>query len=152
MTTANSQYSAADLVHQLRDSGAKAIFTCLPLLQNALQAAKSVGIPHTRVFLLNFPSGSAPDASISKKQTTNGLVELGRSQPKLQRPAWSKGEGKRRIAFICYSSGTSGLPVSAYTPLLKQTPYHQCTNPATLERCNDIALQCYSQHNSGLHL
>lgn len=113
VTTANSQYSAADLVHQLRDSGAKAIFTCLPLLKSALQAAKSAGIPPTRVFLLNSPSRSAPDASIAKKQTTNGLVELGRSQPKLQRPAWSKGEGKRRIAFICYSSGTSGLPVSA---------------------------------------
>ncbi len=40
------------------------------------------------------------------------LVSLGRTLPELERLQWSKGQGARRTAFLCYSSGTSGLPVS----------------------------------------
>ncbi|KAK5312933.1 hypothetical protein LTR93_011136 [Exophiala xenobiotica] len=38
------------------------------------------------------------------------LTERGQNLPELERPQWSKGQGARQTAFLCYSSGTSGLP------------------------------------------
>jgi acyl-CoA synthetase (AMP-forming)/AMP-acid ligase II len=110
-TPANVAYSASELEHQLRSSGAKAIFTCVPVLETALQAAKAVGIPQDKVFLLELPYHSKKPAF----KTVDDLVQLGRSAPKLEPLVWSKGQGARQPAYLCYSSGTSGLPVSQPT-------------------------------------
>jgi hypothetical protein len=45
-------------------------------------------------------------------KTLNQLVEEGVHLPRLEELGWKKGEGASRVAFLCYSSGTSGLPVS----------------------------------------
>ena len=39
------------------------------------------------------------------------LIQEGKKLPELEKLKWTKGEGTRRTAFLCYSSGTSGLPV-----------------------------------------
>lgn len=39
------------------------------------------------------------------------LVNEGQKLPKLDQLNWVKGQGARQVAFLCYSSGTSGLPV-----------------------------------------
>ncbi|KAM5380142.1 hypothetical protein ACJZ2D_003789 [Fusarium nematophilum] len=77
VTPANAAYSAAELSHQLRSSGAKALITCVPLRKTALKAAE------------------------------------GAKLPELESLRWTEGQGARQTAFLCYSSGTSGLPVSA---------------------------------------
>ncbi|KAL2161355.1 hypothetical protein VTH06DRAFT_8577 [Thermothelomyces fergusii] len=105
-TPANVAYSASELEHQLRSSGAKALFTCVPVLQTALQAAKAVGIPEDKVFIMNMPN----QATKPPFKTVDDLVELGRSLPGLEPLRWVKGQGARQVAFLCYSSGTSGLP------------------------------------------
>ncbi|KHN98708.1 secreted aspartic proteinase [Metarhizium album ARSEF 1941] len=108
VTPASAAYSHQELEHQLRSSGAQALFTCVPLLDNALKAADAAGIPRRRVFLLAVPQ-VASDPSF---ETIDDLAERGRSLPPLPPLRWIKGQGARQTAFLCYSSGTSGLPVS----------------------------------------
>ncbi|KAK4161471.1 hypothetical protein QBC43DRAFT_372361 [Cladorrhinum sp. PSN259] len=105
-TPANVAYSASELEHQLRSSGAKALFTCLPVLETALKAAKAVGIPEGKVFIMDMPHHSKK----VQYKTVDDLVELGHSVPELEPLRWVKGQGARQVAFLCYSSGTSGLP------------------------------------------
>ena len=117
-TPANAAYSASELEHQLRSSGAKALFTCVPVLETALKAAKAVGIPDDKIFIMNLPS----DCEKAGFKTVEDLVELGRSAPQLEPLRWIKGQGARQPAYLCYSSGTSGLPVSFTWPLRPSTP------------------------------
>lgn len=107
VTPASAAYSAAELEHQLRSSGTKALFTCGPLLDVALKAAKAAGIPEDRVFLLPMPG----DAAKAPYPTIEDLIEEGKKLPELEPLKWTKGQGKRQVAYLCYSSGTSGLPV-----------------------------------------
>ncbi|EFY93203.1 hypothetical protein J3458_009230 [Metarhizium acridum] len=106
VTPASAAYSHQELEHQLRSSGAQALFTCVPLLENALKAADAAGIPRERVFLLAVPQV----ASDPRFETIDDLVEQGKSLPPLPPLEWIKGQGARQTAFLCYSSGTSGLP------------------------------------------
>lgn len=108
VTPASAAYSAPELEHQLRSSGANALFTCVPLLEVALQAAKGAGIPEDRIFLLPVPGAESKQPF----KTINDLVAEGKDAPELKPLDWIKGQGERQVAYLCYSSGTSGLPVS----------------------------------------
>lgn len=109
VTPASAAYSAAELEHQLRSSGAKALLTCVPLLDTALKAAKAVGIPEESIIILPMPGKGndkkAPFANLDE------LVEEGKQLAALPPLKWIKGQGARQVAYLCYSSGTSGLPV-----------------------------------------
>jgi acyl-CoA synthetase (AMP-forming)/AMP-acid ligase II len=107
-TPANVAYSVEELEHQLRSSGAKALFTCAPVLETALKAAKAVGISEDKIFIMDLPHHSQKPPF----KTVEDLVEMGHSIPELEPLKWVKGQGARQTAFLCYSSGTSGLPVS----------------------------------------
>jgi len=106
-TPANVAYSAAELEHQLKTSGAKALFTCAAVLKDALAAAKASGIPEDKVFILDIPGFENPRGF----KTVDDLIEIGRGVPELEPLRWCKGQGARQVAFLCYSSGTSGFPV-----------------------------------------
>ena len=80
----------------------------MPVLDTALKAAKGAGIPEDKVFLLDLPY----HAKQPNFRTVDDLIEIGRSAPELEPLQWTKGQGARQAAFLCYSSGTSGLPVS----------------------------------------
>ncbi|PWY85856.1 acetyl-CoA synthetase-like protein [Aspergillus sclerotioniger CBS 115572] len=111
VSPANASYSAAELKHQLLDSKAKALFTCLPLLKTALEAASLAGLPKDRIYLLEVPPQLTPGIKApAQYKTVSQFIEEGKALPKLERLNWSAGEGARRTAFLCYSSGTSGLP------------------------------------------
>jgi len=96
----------------METSGAKALFTCVPLLENALKAAEKAKIPRDKIFLLEMPNVDNKDA---KFVTVSDLISEGRSLPELGPLKWVKGQGARQVAYLCYSSGTSGLPVSCRT-------------------------------------
>ncbi|OLN96555.1 4-coumarate-CoA ligase-like protein 1 [Colletotrichum chlorophyti] len=106
VTPASAAYSAPELEHQLRSSGAKALFTSIPLLDNALKAAKAVNIPNDRIFLLPVPGVTQKTPFV----TIEELIQEGKSLPELETLKWVKGQGARQVAYLCYSSGTSGLP------------------------------------------
>ena len=105
---ANAAYNADELRHQLVDSGAKYLFTVLPLLPVALEAAEKAGVAKKNVYICEMPG----DGEIPKEfKTLQQLLKEGESAPEVEPIKWSKGQGARQTAFLCYSSGTSGLPV-----------------------------------------
>ncbi|KAF2492661.1 phenylacetyl-CoA ligase-like protein [Lophium mytilinum] len=110
-TPANAAYSAAELEFQLKNSSAKCLFTCLPLLKTALQAASGAGIPKDRIYILEVPKevtgGQGTPAGF---KTVDDLIKEGTGLPRLEALDWKDGDGARKTAFLCYSSGTSGLP------------------------------------------
>lgn len=105
----NAAYSADELRHQLENSDSKALFTVMPLLDVALAGAKKAGIDRSRIYLLEMP-GDDKSKYPQDLKTFNQLVEAGKNLPELEPLKWSKGQGARQTAFLCYSSGTSGLP------------------------------------------
>ncbi|KAF5689044.1 putative phenylacetyl ligase [Fusarium denticulatum] len=106
VTLASAAHSASDLTHQLRSSGVKALFTCARRLETAVLAADAVGIPQDHIFILATPD----DNSKLPFTTFDDLVREGADLPELEPLRWVKGQGARQVAFLCYSSGTSGLP------------------------------------------
>jgi acyl-CoA synthetase (AMP-forming)/AMP-acid ligase II len=111
-TAVNAAYNAEELEFQMKHSGCKAIFTCLPLLDTCLKGTKNLGIKKENVYILPLPEQATGGMKNPGHKTVEDLIKQGESLPK--QPAddekWSKGEGERRAAFLCYSSGTSGLP------------------------------------------
>ncbi|KAI9648950.1 hypothetical protein NHQ30_001516 [Ciborinia camelliae] len=109
VSPANAQYSAAELEFQLKSSGSKALFTCIPLLETALQAAKGAGIKNDRIYILDMPKVLTGDKKVPFK-TVDDLIAVGEKLPKLEPLRFEKGQAARQTAYLCYSSGTSGLP------------------------------------------
>ncbi|GAB7359614.1 hypothetical protein MBLNU230_g6798t1 [Neophaeotheca triangularis] len=110
LTAANAAYGVDEVEFQLKDSGAKACFTCLPLLKTTLEAAKRVGMPKERVYLLPMAEAATQGMSGAGHKTSEDFIQAGSKLERLESLKWTDGEGARRTAFLCYSSGTSGLP------------------------------------------
>ena len=113
-TPASAAYSVAELEYQLKSSRAKVLFTCLPLLSQAVKAASKHGIPENHIYLFSIPEevGGGKEF-LEKHKTVDQLIKDGQTLPKLDSLEWRNGQGARQTAFLCYSSGTSGLPVCA---------------------------------------
>lgn len=109
---ANALYSAEELAHQLKTSRCKALFTVEALLPTALKAAQMVGIPNSRIYIIEMPSDKSNSVATNGFQTFRQLLSQGEALQKLEPIKWERGQGERQTAFLCYSSGTSGLPVS----------------------------------------
>ncbi|KAF2107780.1 phenylacetyl-CoA ligase-like protein [Lophiotrema nucula] len=108
---ANAAYSAAELEYQLTNSGTKILFTCLPLLSVAQEAAKKAGIPEDRIYLLEVPKALTGGKEAPKgMKTVDDFIREGSKLPRLEPLNWDSGDGANKTAFLCYSSGTSGLP------------------------------------------
>ncbi|KAL0940147.1 AMP-binding enzyme [Colletotrichum truncatum] len=106
---ANAMYSVEELTHQLLTSQCKALFTVQQLLPTALKAAEAAGIPKDRVYLCEMSWQTSRETQSSFK-TLADLCAQGKLLPELEPIKWEKGQGQRQTAFLCYSSGTSGLP------------------------------------------
>ncbi|KAJ5512655.1 hypothetical protein N7463_002207 [Penicillium fimorum] len=94
LSPANASYSAAELTHQLLDSKAKALVTCVPLLSISLEAAAKAGLPNSRIYLLDVPQellgGAKPP---TEYKSVSELIEAGKSLPPVDQLRWSAGEG-----------------------------------------------------------
>jgi ribosome assembly protein SQT1 len=111
--------SRKELVYQLKDSGSRALVTCRPLLSIALPAAEEVGIPRDHIFVCDLPEQmTGNSAKPSDLHTIEELIQMGAYAPQVPSLQWSRGQAGWQTAYICYSSGTSGLPVSIMTLVL----------------------------------
>lgn len=80
--------------------------------------------PKDRIYLIDVPEQMMGKAKKpSEYKTLAQIEEAGKSLPKVEKLNWKAGEAARRTAFLCYSSGTSGLPVcpSPYYEKKKQS-------------------------------
>ncbi|KAF5576820.1 phenylacetyl ligase [Fusarium pseudoanthophilum] len=91
---------------------AKAIFTSPSLLQTALKATRATNIPDSHVFLIE-PTETTPSiAPEAHFKSIQDLVNLGRNRPLMVQPRWQDSrQNDEQLAFLSFSSGTSGSPV-----------------------------------------
>lgn len=101
MSPANPAYSVDELSFQLTNSGSKAIATTSDFLSTALKAAKKANIPADRVILL----GKGRDPTHKAKHWTNIRKTSGATRYRRR-----KMDQDQDLAFLVYSSGTTGLP------------------------------------------
>jgi acyl-CoA synthetase (AMP-forming)/AMP-acid ligase II len=92
-TTANPLYTARELEHQLRDSGAKILITIPPFLDVAREAAAGAGVDD--VFVVGEAEGAAPVTDLLGDPSAAPEVEI---------------DAANDLAVLPYSSGTTGLP------------------------------------------
>lgn len=100
VTPANPGYSADELAYQLKNSEAKALVTTKAFLKTALEATRKVGISDDRVIIL----GAEKDDTHRVKHWSNIRKTSGALRYRRKK---SKPED---LAFLAYSSGTTGLP------------------------------------------
>jgi 4-coumarate--CoA ligase len=94
----NNMYTVGELVSQLKSSGAKALVTHVACVEVAQEAALIVGLPLGRIILAgpNDPS-----------QRFKHFTDIHSSARDVQR---LKLDPKNDLAYLVYSSGTTGLP------------------------------------------
>jgi acyl-CoA synthetase (AMP-forming)/AMP-acid ligase II len=94
-TTINALYTAEEIATQLRDSGARTLFTVSPLLPAAAEAARLVGLRDEDVIVLDGADGHP---------SLRDLLTSGAPAPEVSfDPA-------THLAVLPYSSGTTGKP------------------------------------------
>jgi len=77
-------------------------------LPTALEAARIAGVPADNIALFNAPSNSVATTS---HRNLDDLIVNGLSQgPQFVERRLSAGESKRKVAFLSFSSGTTGKP------------------------------------------
>lgn len=101
VSPANPGYTVGELVYQLRDSGARVLATHLSVLDTARQACAEVGIPESHIILL----GAERDPSRQFKHWTLVRNLAGTARYRTPRLA-----PQTDVAFLVYSSGTTGRP------------------------------------------
>ncbi|THH18562.1 hypothetical protein EW146_g2442 [Bondarzewia mesenterica] len=119
VTAANPAYSADELFYQLETTKSVNIFVHPAFLPAALAAAQKAGIPTERVIPLDDIPGSQ-HGQIAP--TVHELIAYGLSHPAhfVERHL-QPGEAKTKLAFLSFSSGTTGKPkavsISHYAPI-----------------------------------
>jgi acyl-CoA synthetase (AMP-forming)/AMP-acid ligase II len=101
LSPANPGYTASELAFQLKDSGAKALATQKPFLATAREACKQVGIEEGRIILV----GDEKDDTARFKHFTNIRNISGATRFRK-----AKIDPHKDLAFLVYSSGTTGHP------------------------------------------
>jgi 4-coumarate--CoA ligase len=106
LSGANPTYTVDELVYQLTSTKATLVFTHPASLEVALAATKKAGIAQDRIILYD----TSPLA-LSAAVTVNDLINEGlRRDAVFVERKLKKGEWKTKIAFLSFSSGTTGKP------------------------------------------
>ena len=101
ISPANPGYTAEELAFQLKDSGAKALVTQKPFLAVAQEAAKQAGVSEDRIILM----GDSRDET--RKFRHFSVIRNVAGTTRYRR---TRVDPKKDLAFLVYSSGTTGHP------------------------------------------
>ncbi|RIA89002.1 hypothetical protein C1645_851678 [Glomus cerebriforme] len=125
----NPAYTVKELTYQLKDCGASIIITHPDFLNNAIEAAAAANIHKSKIFLFN-------DEEINEFQPFMSLL----SDKEIDPVEFTPEEAKSITAYLCYSSGTTGLSKGVET-----THFNIVSNLAQLN-----AFENNIKHNSTL--
>jgi 4-coumarate--CoA ligase len=101
-TCANPTYTERELTFQLKVSGAKFLILHPDSREIGLKAAEAAGIPLRNILTIS--------DSVDGLFGLNDFIAGGKSLPQVERIGFRPGEARKRMAFLSFSSGTSGLP------------------------------------------
>lgn len=101
VSPANPAYTVEELAFQLKNSGAKALITQITLLPVATAAAKQAGITEDRIILIG--DDRDPQARFKHFSSIRNISGATRYRKTKINPATD-------LAFLVYSSGTTGVP------------------------------------------
>jgi len=104
VTPASPGYTSAELAYQMSATKTKVLVThsvCLPV---ALAASRLAGLPGSSIILLD-ASGPPEHATIDRLVSSSSGLEATFQGLKLM-----PGEARKKVAFLCFSSGTTGKP------------------------------------------
>ena len=104
----NPQFKPEEVAYQLTTAKVTFMVVHSSVLGIVLSAARLVGFPLDRITLLDQSSTSNASSMIN---SVPELISIGRQKPRAfyERPL-DQGEGKTKIALLCWSSGTTGKP------------------------------------------
>lgn len=106
-STANPTYNVQELQYQLTTVKTTLLFAHHAVAEAALQASKLAGIPSDRVIIF----GSGAKARNLPNVTLQELINEGLANgPSFRERQLAPGEAKTKLAFLCFSSGTTGKP------------------------------------------
>ncbi|EGN98047.1 hypothetical protein SERLA73DRAFT_169131 [Serpula lacrymans var. lacrymans S7.3] len=117
MSGANPLFSAGELEYQMRETRAKMIITHPDSWGVALEAARASGVPDEKV--VAFDVEGAPDERVGGPTcvTVQALITQGlETPPSFVERRLEEGEGKTKLAFYNFSSGTTGRPKAVAIP------------------------------------
>lgn len=104
---ANPSYTVEELVHQLVTASALLVISHPDFIDTALAAARQCGISADHIVLMDKPAFTGP----IPYTTVAELVGEGLTLPSsFTERKLVPGEGKTKLAFLSFSSGTTGKP------------------------------------------
>lgn len=101
ISPANPTYSAEELAFQLKNADAKAVVTQLPLLPVVQKAAAAAGVPEDRIIVMG--DSRDPQGGVKHFTSIRNISGTARFRRTRLNP-------EEDLAFLVYSSGTTGLP------------------------------------------
>ncbi|TFK68434.1 phenylacetyl-CoA ligase [Pluteus cervinus] len=115
---ANPDFSSNELLYQIEATKARLLIVHPEALETALSAAREANIPLNRIITFNRTgthSNTSPEAS--QFATIDEVVEQGQRIPiGFKEHKLGKGEAKTKLAFLSFSSGTTGKPKAVAIP------------------------------------
>ncbi|KAF8504116.1 phenylacetyl-CoA ligase [Gautieria morchelliformis] len=135
ITAANPTFSAEELVYQLTTTRAKIIVTHPGSEAVAREAGRTAGIPQDHILILAGDVSAAP-SSFSRHSVDNHIADGLRDPQPFTERRLNSGEGKTKLAFLSFSSGTTGKPKAVAIPhyavisnVLQMATFHRVADP-----------------------
>ncbi|KAI0304294.1 amp dependent CoA ligase [Multifurca ochricompacta] len=114
VATVNPASNVAELAYHISVSGSTSIFAHTDTLPTAMTAAKQSGIRSDRIILLGAPERAAPNFS---GHDLHNLIGYGLShKANFAERRLEPGEARKKVAFLVFSSGTTGKPKAVAIP------------------------------------
>ncbi|KAG8214731.1 hypothetical protein J3R82DRAFT_9819 [Butyriboletus roseoflavus] len=103
---ANPLFTSGELVYQIQATKASVVVTHPELLLVTLAATRTTNLAAERIILFNVDGASYGTQTTVQNVIDEGLASTSPFQERVLRP----GEGRTKVAFLNFSSGTTGRP------------------------------------------
>ncbi|KAJ6509014.1 phenylacetyl-CoA ligase [Mycena sanguinolenta] len=111
ISPANPDFGQQELEYQLKATKASLVIAHPDALGTAASAAQTMGLSRDRILVFDVEG-----ASTTGFVTVDHLVERGRQMKAVSERKLKPGEGKTKLAFLSFSSGTTGTPKAVAIP------------------------------------